>query len=87
LLVRCDAYSPLFVSDITIFVLKRDVKLQLTNYCRLLACHKTSLVTVSCTLGIFAVNIPLWNRKLRRNRIPPVRLTIVLGTNLTVLST
>ena len=31
-----DTYLRLFVSDIAIFVLKRDVKLQLTNYLRFL---------------------------------------------------
>jgi len=29
-------YCALFVSDIAVFVLKMDVKLQLTNYCALL---------------------------------------------------
>jgi len=41
------AYILLFVSDIAIFVLKRDVKLQLTNYILLLKPQVSVMEAVS----------------------------------------
>jgi len=38
--VKAHNYSNIIVSDIAIFVLKRDVKLQLTDYSNIIAIHK-----------------------------------------------